>query len=129
MFKEKKNYKYEFEKSRNTATRSDLEKVLANSDKISRKFQLNSKLIEFFYEFKAMKSMLKDYKDGAYKEIPWATIAAVVGTLIYVLSPIDTIPDFIPGIGYIDDAGVVLMCLNFIGADLEDYKNWKGNIV
>ncbi|PZV08410.1 MAG: hypothetical protein DCF32_04855 [Leptolyngbya sp.] len=37
----------------------------------------------------------------------------VVGTLLYLLSPIDIAPDFIPIIGWIDDAVVASM---FIGA-------------
>ena len=38
-----------------------------------------------------------------YKKIPFGTIAAVVASLLYFVSPIDVIPDFIPVIGYIDD--------------------------
>jgi uncharacterized membrane protein YkvA (DUF1232 family) len=44
-----------------------------------------------------------------------------------VLSPVDLIPDFIPGIGLIDDAAVVVACLNLIQSDFEAYKAWKGS--
>ena len=35
----------------------------------------------------------------------------------YVLSPLDLIPDFIPGAGFLDDAGVFAAVLGFAGGD------------
>ena len=54
-----------------------------------------------------------------------AAIAAIVAALLYVLSPIDLIPDFIPIIGYVDDALVVSACLAMVKQDLHAYRNWK----
>lgn len=34
-------------------------------------------------------------------------IALILGCLLYVLSPIDLVPDFIPGIGQLDDLGAI----------------------
>ena len=45
--------------------------------------------------------------------------------LLYVLNPIDIIPDFIPFIGRIDDALVLKFCLKLIEKDLSKYKKWK----
>lgn len=42
-----------------------------------------------------------------------------------MLSPIDLIPDFIPVVGYVDDALVVAACLAMVESDLEIYKEWK----
>jgi len=39
--------------------------------------------------------------------------AALVGALVYVLSPIDLVPGFIPVAGQLDDAAAVLIGLNF----------------
>lgn len=39
--------------------------------------------------------------------IPWYAKAIIVLTVIYALSPIDLIPDFIPGIGYLDDLIII----------------------
>lgn len=38
-----------------------------------------------------------------YKSTPWYAKAILGLTLIYALSPVDLIPDFIPILGYLDD--------------------------
>jgi uncharacterized membrane protein YkvA (DUF1232 family) len=51
-----------------------------------------------------------------------ADIALVVGALLYLISPIDAIPDFIPVAGWLDDiavAGLVLGYLDKKAADCE----------
>ena len=58
-----------------------------------------------------------------------STILGVVGTLIYVFSPIDAIPDFLPFAGLIDDAGVVAVCLSLLNSDIERYTEWKEKTV
>ena len=47
----------------------------------------------------------KNFTEGKYTSVPYGTILAVTSALIYFASPIDFIPDFIPGIGYVDDSG------------------------
>ncbi|MBR4252132.1 MAG: DUF1232 domain-containing protein [Kiritimatiellae bacterium] len=70
-------------------------------------------------------ALLKDRLAGRYPETPWTVIATLVGALLYVLSPLDLIPDFIPVVGFTDDAGVFAVALSFAGADLEKYREWK----
>lgn len=70
-------------------------------------------------------SLLKDRMEGRYPETPWAVIAVLVGVLLYVLSPLDVIPDFIPALGYVDDAAVFAAEIMFAGKDLEKYRKWK----
>ena len=62
---------------------------------------------------------------GRYSETPWSVIAALVGALLYVLSPLDAIPDFIPALDFLDDAAVFAAGLAFSGKDLEKYRAWK----
>jgi len=70
-------------------------------------------------------SLVKSYVSGEYIEIPYNAIVAVVATLLYVISPIDIIPDLIPVVGYADDAMAVAFCIKMIHDDLEKYKNWR----
>jgi len=113
-FKRQKNFKKE-----------DAEKIFDKEESLFNKFLNISHLKEYIEDFKDLFSLLKDYYKGNYKEVPWLVIASIGGSLLYVLSPIDLIPDFIPVVGYLDDAAVFVACLNFVKQDLEKYKQWK----
>lgn len=109
-----------FNKNYNQA---DAEKVMENKEKIEA-IMHNDTLKKYLEDIKLYFQMLGDIFTGKYKKVPMGTIAAIVGTLLYVLSPIDLIPDFLPG-GYLDDAWIVALCLNFTKQDIEEYKKFK----
>ncbi|EFR44651.1 YkvA family protein [Streptococcus pseudoporcinus] len=70
-------------------------------------------------------SMVRSYWKRDYRRVPRRTIVAIVSALIYFLSPIDFIPDWIPFLGQLDDALVVGTCWNLVYKDIEDYRQWK----
>ena len=69
--------------------------------------------------------LLKAWKDGSYRGLSMRTLASLVGTLLYVVSPIDLIPDFIPGVGFIDDAAVLALLLHSLAQDLVAFRIWE----
>jgi Uncharacterized conserved protein len=85
---------------------------------------------------KAVKTFLKDilllwemlnaWFKGEYKDIPKKTIVLIITTLIYFISPIDLIPDWLPG-GFIDDAALVTWVVQSISSDIQKFKVWKKN--
>lgn len=82
-------------------------------------------LANLWDDLKLLVAMLRDHVSGTYRQVPFGTIAAVAAALLYFVSPIDVIPDVIPGIGFIDDAAVLTMCLKMIEQDLLKYRGWK----
>ena len=52
------------------------------------------------------------------------------GTLLYLVSPIDVVPDFVPGLGQVDDLVVVLLSLhgllNLVDEEVV-LEHWDGN--
>lgn len=103
----------------------DLDRVVENEKKVDAKIA-NSGLLEKYSKLgKLMLDMLKDYKNGVYRKVPWFTIGSIVFALLYVLNPFDIVPDFIPGFGYIDDLGVFTIALRFVETDLHKYLDWK----
>lgn len=104
-------------------TEDDLKKVLAKRQEIEDKFKGNGPLGRFVSDLRLLLSIVKDYAKGDYRKIPFWTIAAIVAALLYVLSPVDLIPDVIPGVGYVDDAFVMAACLALIEQDLQEYKD------
>ncbi len=103
---------------------SDFKKTMDNEEAIKDK-SAKGALKKFAEDIGVYFEMLKDTFSGKYKNLPVGTIAAIVGSLLYVFSPIDIIPDFIPGLGLVDDAGVIAMCLNFTKMDIEKYLDYK----
>ena len=115
-----------FDSFKNGFSQEDAEKVMENMEKIENIMQ-NEKLHKYFADVKLYFQMLGDFFTGKYKKVPVGTVAAIVGTLLYVLSPIDFIPDFLPG-GFVDDAAILALCLKFTKYDIEEYKKFKGII-
>ena len=70
-------------------------------------------------------AVAKDYVNGDYTEIPKRSIVAILGGLIYFLSPIDVVPDFVPVLGFIDDVFILNLVYKQVIKDLERYKIWK----
>lgn len=71
--------------------------------------------------------LLKAWKTGSYRGLSVRTLASCAIALLYVLSPVDAIPDFIPGIGLIDDAAVLALLLHSLAQDLAAFRVWEQN--
>ena len=103
----------------------DVNNVLGKEDEIKKLFKRVKVLAKYFNDLCEIFELLRDRIKGAYKETPWRTIAALTGALIYVLSPIDLLLDFLPGIGFFDDALVIGIAIKLAQPDLEKYREWK----
>ena len=81
---------------------------------------------EFADELGAMMRLLRAWAKGQYKVVPWKTIVLALVAVIYFVDPFDLIPDFVPLVGYVDDAGVIGFVLRSIGKDLKRFREWEG---
>lgn len=101
------------------------EDFIKSVEKAIRKLLENNNAKELLNNIILLFNMFKDYAKGKYKEMPIQSVIAIVSALLYVISPMDLIPDSIPVIGYIDDAAVVAFAMKLIKNDIEKYKEWK----
>ena len=49
----------------------------------------------------------------------------IIGTLLYIISPVDIIPDFIPVMGLTDDAAILTTCLLTLKKEIRRYQEWE----
>ncbi len=108
------------------------EKLLKDEDKMETfLYRLENKLNkvpiggEILSMIPVMISMLRSYIKKEYKDIPIGSIIAIISALLYWLTPIDAIPDTLPGIGYVDDVSVLALCLKLVKSDIDDYEKWR----
>lgn len=69
--------------------------------------------------------LLKAWKSGSYSGLSVRTIVSLAAALLYIVIPMDLLPDFIPGIGLIDDAAVLALLLHSIAQDLAAFRVWE----
>ncbi|MBT3198896.1 MAG: DUF1232 domain-containing protein [Phycisphaerales bacterium] len=69
--------------------------------------------------------LVRAWGASEYRDVPWKTIAIALGAIIYFVNPFDAIPDFIPGVGYLDDALVVGVTVKSIKTALDAFKIWE----
>lgn len=69
--------------------------------------------------------MLKAYAGGQYRKIPWKTVVAIVGAVVYFVMPLDFIPDFILGLGFTDDVALLLWTMKWFKSDVEEFSRWE----
>jgi len=107
-------------------------KLLEDRDKMDRFLERLEKKLKhipvvggMLSEIPILIALVKAYIEKRYLDIPIGAIIAVVGALIYFLSPIDLMPDFLPAIGLVDDAAVVALALKLVHDDVKEYKAWR----
>ena len=117
-----------YERGKKTA-----EKLLKDEDKLENLLQKMEKKLKVlpivgdtFAIVPAMISLVRSYVKKEYTEIPLGSILGIISAIIYIVSPIDLVPDFIPGTGHLDDAAILILCLK-AGAsdDIKDYQAWR----
>lgn len=60
-----------------------------------------------------------------YRTVPWETIVLASAALIYFVSPLDLIPDFLLGAGLLDDVAIVSYVVASIKHELDQFLAWE----
>ncbi len=64
---------------------------------------------------------VRDIALGRYKGYKTWNLTVIVAALLYIISPVDVIPDFLVG-GFIDDLGIIAWALGKVSTELNAYR-------
>lgn len=76
-------------------------------------------------DLELLAGFLKDTIQGKYKIRNKTNILLAVAALLYVVSPMDFVPDFFIALGLLDDIAIVCWAMNRLNKELIDYKKSK----
>ena len=113
----------QFDENRQTKALKKAESLAGEFDpEEAEAFAEKHKGASWYAQFKLLYDMVTDRE---FKVSPQAYLT-IAGALAYVVLPIDVIPDFIPGVGFVDDIFVLGFVLKSLSDEIERYKNFKG---
>ena len=75
-------------------------------------------------DFLMLIEMIKAVKSGKYQVPKWA-IPVIIGAVIYVISPLDAVPDIIPVAGWLDDGAVVAAAVKALEEVIKAFIKYK----
>ncbi|MCS3468444.1 uncharacterized membrane protein YkvA (DUF1232 family) [Pseudomonas sp. JUb42] len=88
-----------------------------------------SRLGKLKEDLRLLQALCLAYWRGEYRAISPKAILSVVAGLMYFLSPLDAIPDWIPGIGMLDDIAVLAWVMKSLETELDAFRAWRARQV
>ncbi len=95
------------------------------ADKLASKDSKDNKFKQLFDVAATLVRLVRHYISGDYREVATGTIVSGFAVLLYVLSPIDLVPDFIPVLGFLDDLSLISWFLGKFQNELARYRAWE----
>jgi len=75
-------------------------------------------------QIKLMSMMTYHYARGTYRDVTRKSIVIVIAVLLYFIMPFDLVPDFIPGLGYLDDITLIGWLFSTLSKELVLFEEW-----
>ncbi len=97
-------------------------------DKAKEKLSKDSvkeSLGNYVEDLKALMRLLASWISRKYTGVSTQTIVYTILAVVYFVTPTDFVPDFIFGLGFMDDIAVISWVLEKIKDDLNNFKSWE----
>ena len=69
--------------------------------------------------------LVKAYAKGEYRDIQPKSLILIIAGLIYLVSPLDFIPDILPFVGFSDDVALLIYIVNLISEEITKFEDWE----
>ncbi|MDO5725863.1 MAG: DUF1232 domain-containing protein [Tissierellia bacterium] len=74
-------------------------------------------------------NLLNDSVHGLYKNISKKAVFLIAIGILYLVNPIDLIPDAIPILGFTDDIAVINLIFKNVEQELNNYTYWRSQLL
>ena len=76
-------------------------------------------------ELRTMLHLVQAWARGEYSGVSSKNLVLIVGAVVYFLMPTDLVPDFIAGLGFVDDAAVIAWVVGTVSDELAKFSAWR----
>lgn len=76
-------------------------------------------------DVRLLQSLCLAWWRGEYRAISPKALVTIVAGLLYFVSPIDAIPDWLLGVGFLDDIAVLGWVLKTVADELARFRAWR----
>lgn len=76
-------------------------------------------------DLRLLRSLCVAWFKGEYRQVSGQAILMVVAALLYFIAPFDAIPDWLVGVGFIDDLAVLAWVMRTWKVELEAFQAWR----
>lgn len=101
-----------------------LKKLLAQVRERLDAVSHNPKVQSALEPIMVFKRMIQAHRSGEFK-VSKKTLGLIVLGLVYFVTPLDIIPDFLPLIGFADDLSVLIAIYNSVKHEVDDFRSWE----
>ena len=76
-------------------------------------------------DLRLMQGLCLAWWRGEYRAVSPKALVTIVAGLLYFVSPLDAIPDWIVGVGFLDDIAVLGWVMKTVADELARFKAWR----
>ncbi|UOQ77463.1 YkvA family protein [Hymenobacter sp. 5516J-16] len=95
------------------------------ANKLASKESKDSKFKQLFDVGYTVVRLVRNYVSGSYRQIETGTIVSALGVLLYTLSPVDLVPDFVPVVGFLDDLALLSWFVEKFQGEIVRFREWE----